>query len=582
MTTSAPWQAHYPRGTRSAIDLLTKRNLAALIEAPRGEYGPRTAFTCCLPNGMNGSLTFEALGAASDAFAAWLRECAGLQAGDRVAVQMPNCLAFPVAAFGVLKAGAVLVNTNPLYTAEEMTKQFRDAGIRVLVIVDMFADKLPAVTAAVGIEQVVVVQLTEFFPGAVGSVVRLIQKHWNRQLPDVEVPHTLFADALREGREALEARPSRDVRQYTDGIGPDDIAALQYTGGTTGVAKGAMLTHANLMSNVAQVFEFSQERIERGSEVVLTALPLYHILAFTANLLCFHTAGAHNVLIPSPRPLSNLKRAFENYRITWMTGVNTLFNGLCNEHWFQEYPPRHLKAAVAGGMALHRSVAERWERLVGSPVVEGYGLTESSPVLTFNPFDRAKAESIGIPMPSTDLRCVDEAGNEVPAGTPGELAARGPQVMKGYWNRPEETAQSLRDGWLLTGDIGVMDAEGYFRIVDRKKDMILASGFNVYPNELEDCIAKLPGVQEVAVIGVPDGERGEAAKAFVVRKDPALTADAVRAHCRAHLTGYKVPKFIEFREELPKSPVGKILRKDLRRLEAEARKQASPRATAGA
>jgi long-chain acyl-CoA synthetase len=551
-----------------------------LIEAPRHEFGPQTAFTCCLPNGMNGALTFEALGAASDAFAAWLRECAGVAAGDRVAVQMPNCLAFPVAAFGVVKAGAVLVNTNPLYTADEMTKQFRDAGIKVLVIIDMFADKLPAVTAAVGIEHVVVVKLTEFFPGAVGSVVRLIQKYWSRQLPEIEVPHVLFADVLREGREALEARPSDTVAGYTANIGLHDIAALQYTGGTTGVAKGAMLTHANLMSNMAMVFEFSQERIERGREVVLTALPLYHILAFTANLLCFYTAGAHNVLIPSPRPLSNLKRAFENYRITWMTGVNTLFNGLCNEHWFQEYPPKHLKAAVAGGMALHSAVAERWRKLVGSPVVEGYGLTESSPVLTFNPFERSKPESIGIPMPSTELRCIDENGNEVPVGTAGEIAARGPQVMKGYWNKPEETAQVLKNGWLLTGDIGVMDEEGYFRIVDRKKDMILASGFNVYPNELEDCIAKLEGVLEVAVIGVPDGERGEAAKAFVVRKDPALTTDAVRAHCKQHLTGYKVPKLIEFRDDLPKSPVGKILRKDLRQIEAQTRQQAPARSTA--
>jgi long-chain acyl-CoA synthetase len=304
--------------------------------------------------------------------------------------------------------------------------------------------------------------------------------------------------------------------------------------------------------------------VEKGREVALTALPLYHIFAFTVNLLGFYYLGARNVLIPNPRPLSNLKRAFENYPITWMSGVNTLFNGLSNEVWFQDSPPKTLKFASAGGMALQSSVAERWENVTGKPVLEGYGLTESSPVITFNPLGKTRLNSIGIPVPSTQLRCLDEDGNEVAQGEAGELVARGPQIMKGYWNNPDETAKTMRGDWLLTGDIGVMDSDGYFSIVDRKKDMVLVSGFNVYPNEIEDCLARHPGIMETAVIGVPDGASGEAVKAFVVLRDATLTEAAIRSYCREHLTGYKVPKSVEFRDDLPKSNVGKILRKDLR------------------
>jgi long-chain acyl-CoA synthetase len=349
------------------------------------------------------------------------------------------------------------------------------------------------------------------------------------------------------------------------GIGHETLAALQYTGGTTGVSKGGMLSHGNLLANTAQMLEMAGPGLKPGVETVLTALPLYHIFAFTVNFLGFYQSGGRDILIPSPRPPSNLKKAWEKYPVTWFTGVNTLFNALLNEPWFVQNPPKHLRYSGAGGMALHGSVARRWQEVTGTPVVEGYGLTETSPVVTFNPMGgQVKEGSIGIPLPSTEVRCVDESGVPVAQGEAGELVTSGPQVMMGYWQRPEETERVIRDGWLHTGDVAVMDEEGYFRIVDRKKDMVLVSGFNVYPNEVEECIAHHPGVQEVGVIGVPDDRTGEAVKAFVVKKDPGLTEEALVAHCRESLAPYKVPKQIEFRTELPKTPVGKILRKDLR------------------
>jgi len=340
---------------------------------------------------------------------------------------------------------------------------------------------------------------------------------------------------------------------------------LQYTGGTTGVAKGAQLSHRNLLSNIAQIRAMGASHIEPGRECVLTALPLYHVFAFTANLLSFYDAGARNVLIPSPRPVQNLQRAIENTPLTWITGVNTLFNALLNEEWFVAFPPRRLKAAIAGGTALHHAVAERWEQVTGTRIAEGYGLTETSPVVTFNPLSGPRRPgSIGIPVPGTDVRLVDDAGRPVPAGQPGELVVRGPQVMQGYWNQPAETALVLEDGWLRTGDVAVMDADGFFTIVDRKKDLILVSGFNVYPNEVEDAVSRLDAVLEAAVVGIPDARSGEAVRAYVVRRDAGLTAEQVIAHCRTVLTDYKVPRSVVFRDELPKTPIGKILRKTLK------------------
>ncbi len=557
-----PWTAFYGAETRAEIPEPAYRTVPDLVRAVAETHRAAPAFTVCLPNGMNGTLSFAQVDEMSDAFAIYLREVAGLSQGDRVAVQMPNGLSFPVVAFGVLKAGCVLVNVNPLYTADEMAKQFEDAAPQALVIVDLFADKIPAATRGHPIPNVIVTRVAEFVPALPRWIVGLVQKYWDRSVKPVEVAHIRLPDALAAGR-AHRAADHVEADAYHQPLGPDDLACLQYTGGTTGVAKGAMLTHANLVVNMEQTLELVAG-LRKGEEVVLTALPMYHVFAFTVNLLGMYWLGAHNVLIPSPRPLSNLKRAFENYPVTFMSGVNTLFQGLCNELWFRDSPPRHLKFAGAGGMALQSAVAERWEAITGRPVLQGYGLTETSPVLTFNPLGKSRAGSIGVPVPSTEIICMREDGTAAPVGEPGEIAVKGPQVMAGYWNKPEETAKVMRDGWLLTGDVGVMDADGYLRIVDRKKDMVVVSGFNVYPNEVEDCLASHPGVLEAAVIGVPDEATGEAVRAFVVARDRGLTEDDLRRHCKAHLTAYKVPKRIEFRDELPKSTVGKILRKDLR------------------
>jgi long-chain acyl-CoA synthetase len=561
--TDRPWLDHYPPDTPKEIADNGLRTMPEMLRAAAARHADAIAFTQCMPNGMNGSLRFQEVDRMSDAFAVYLREVAGLDAGDRVAVQMPNCLSYPIVTFGVLKAGCVLVNTNPLYTASEMTHQFTDSGARALVIIDMFADRLPAVLPKTSIETVITVRVGEFFPSLIAGVIRIVQKYWNRSIPRIEVEHTRLPEALGAGRSRLEGGAALDA--YLADLGRESLAALQYTGGTTGVSKGAMLSHGNLLANMQQMLAVAGSHIRPGKETILTALPLYHIFAFTVNLLGFYEMGGRNILIPSPRPPSNLKRAFENYRITWLSGVNTLFNALLNERWFVEHPPRHLRASVAGGMALHAPVAARWQAVTGTPVVEGYGLTESSPVLTFNPLGgMAKDGSIGIPVPSTDVRLVDEAGQPAAPGEPGEITARGPQVMLGYWQRPEDSAQALAGGWLHTGDIGTMDEDGYFRIVDRKKDMILVSGFNVYPNEVEEVIASHQDVQEAAVIGVPDEKMGEAVRAYVVAQNPDLTEEEIIRHCREHLAGYKVPRGVEFRDDLPKSLIGKILRKDLR------------------
>ncbi len=558
-----PWTAFYGPNVREELEGPSYRNLPELIGSAAETYGKAKAFTCCLPNGMNGTLTYAQVDEMSDALAAYLRDVAGLSAGDRVAVQMPNGLTFPVAAFGVLKAGCVLVNVNPLYTSDEMAKQFEDSKPHALIIVDMFADKIPDATKGHSIPNVIVTRVAEFFPVLPRGIVGLVQKYWDKSIKPIAVPHIRFPEALAAGRSRI-AQSNVDVNAYHQAVTCDDIAVLQYTGGTTGVAKGAMLTHGNLLLNMQQAMELLGGDLEKQKEVILTALPLYHIFAFTVNLLSFYWMGSHNILIPNPRPLSNLKRAFENYKITWMSGVNTLFNGLTNEVWFVDTPPKHMKFAGAGGMALQSSVAAKWRDITGTEVLQGYGLTETSPVLTFEPVGKAREGTIGIPVPSTELACFDDDGQKVPQGEAGEIGARGPQIMKGYWNKPEETANVMFGDWFLTGDIGVMDDDGYFRIVDRKKDMVVVSGFNVYPNEVEDVLAAHPAVVETAVIGVPDDASGEAVKAFIVSDDPTLDSNALLTYCKEHLTSYKVPRRFEFRDDLPKSNVGKILRKDLR------------------
>jgi long-chain acyl-CoA synthetase len=555
-----PWIGQYGSHIRSELPTPAQPSLAAMAHAASGRFADHTAFTTVMPNGMYGSLSYREVDEMSDRFALYLRQVLRLAPGDRVAIQLPNGLSYPVVLLGVLKAGCVAVNTNPLYTASEMAHQFKDCGAKAVVIVDLFADKLEEALPQTDIAHVVITRVPEFFPAVVGKIVHAVMKHWNRQVPAHGLKATTLPSALAQG-----AAAGGDVRSFWSGLTHDSLALLQYTGGTTGVAKGAMLTHGNLLWNVAQMRAMCTSHIEEGKEVVLTALPLYHIFAFTVNFLCMFDAGARNILVPSPRPIQNLQRAIENYPITWVTGVNTLYNALLGEEWFTAFPPKHLKAAGGGGAAMHHAVVERFEQVTGAPLVEGYGLTESSPVVCFQPLNSKRhRDTIGIPAPMTDVRLVDDAGGPVPTGEPGELIVRGPQVMQGYWQRPEATAEVIKDGWLYTGDVAVMDAEGTFRIVDRKKDLILVSGFNVYPNEIEDALTRHDGVLEAAVIGVPDGKTGEAVRAYVVKRDESLTADELIAHCRTLLTGYKMPVRIEFRDDLPKTPVGKILRRDLR------------------
>jgi len=560
--TNSPWLAHYPSEVPQQLPPVPFANLPELLRTAAGQYEKTKAFTQVMPNGMNGSLTYAQVDLFSDHFASYLREELGLAAGDRVAVQMPNCLSYPIVAFGVFKAGCVLVNTNPLYTPNEMIHQFSDSGATTLVIIDMFAGRLPEVIGHTNIKNVVTVKISQYFPPVVGGIVRLVQKIWNRSLPKIEVEHTKFSSALSKGK----AKYSKEkVASYSKGLTSESLAALQYTGGTTGVSKGAMLSHGNLVSNTLQMIAHCGTGMRAGKETVLTALPLYHIFAFTVNLLGFYYNGARNILIPSPRPPSNLRRAFDNYKITWLSGVNTLFNALLNERWFQDAPPKHLHASAAGGMSLQASVAQRWRELTGTPIVEGYGLTESSPVLTFNPLTGlSKDGTTGIPVPSTEIKCIDDNGNQVAVGEPGEVIARGPQIMLGYWQRPEETAKTLKDGWLHTGDVATMDADGYLTIVDRTHDMIIVSGFNVYPNEIEEQIAAVPGVLEVGVIGVPDEKSGERVRAYIKATVPAPSKEEIVAHCRTNLAAYKIPQDVVFVDDLPKSPIGKILRRTLR------------------
>ena len=561
-TPSRPWTRFYPPSTPADLPPLKWPHMPAAIRDAAATYQSQPAFTLALPNGSQGGLTFGEVDRLSDQFAVYLREVAGFKAGDRVALQMPNCLAYPVAVFGTLKAGLIMVNTNPLYTTAEMLHQFSDSGAAGLVVIDLFAPKVAEVLLKTQIKTVVVLTIADLLPPIKRTLIRLVQKYVKKMVPPITFAHTRFERALSQGADRIAA--GANPRLYAEALTHGSIAALQYTGGTTGVAKGAVLTHGNLIANMMQGLEMWRPFLRLGNEVMLTALPLYHIFAFTANLMIFFAAGGRNILVPSPRPLSNLKVVMTTEPITWFTGVNTLFAGLMHEPWFIAKKDWSLRGTVAGGMALVPVIGERWEKATGTPIYQGYGLTETSPVATLNPFQRPKREAIGVPVPGTDVRFVDADNKEVAFGEVGELWLKGPQVMQGYWQRPDESAGALRDGWLATGDIAKMDADGYIQIVDRKKDMILVSGFNVYPNEVEAVIAEHPGVGDVAVVGVPDDECGEIVVAFVTKKDPALTEDAVRQHAKQSLTGYKVPRMVVFRDDLPKSNVGKVLRKDLR------------------
>ncbi len=557
-----PWTRFYHPSTAQDLGPLKWPHMPAAIRDAAATYATQTAFTLGLPNGSQGGITYAEVDRLSDQFAVYLREVAGFKAGDRVAIQMPNCLAYPIAVFGALKAGLIMVNTNPLYTPAEMVHQFADSGATGLIAIDLFATKVAEVLPKTAIKTVIVVSIADLLSPLKRLVIRAVQKYVKKMLPPITFTHITFPRALAAGADRIAA--GADPKLYAESLDHHSIAALQYTSGTTGVAKGAALTHGNLVANTIQSLEMWKPFLRLGEEVMLTALPLYHIFAFTANLMIFFMAGGRNVLVPSPRPLSNLKTVMLTEPVTWFTGVNTLFAGLMHEPWFKEHTNWQLRGSVAGGMALVPVIGERWEAMTKTPIYQGYGLTETSPVATLNPFHRPKRAAIGVPVPGTDVKFVNAGGQTVPFGEVGELFIKGPQVMQGSWQRPDETARSLSDGWLATGDIAQMDDEGSLEIVDRKKDMILVSGFNVYPNEVEATIAEHPGVIDTAVVGVPDDETGEIVVAFVTKKDQALTEDEVRQYCRKTLTAYKVPRIVVFRDDLPKTNVGKVLRKDLR------------------
>jgi long-chain acyl-CoA synthetase len=552
------WLKSYPKGIPAEIDINEYASVREIFEESAGKYGARPAFTC-----MGKSISFAELDTLSTTFGAWLQGI-GCKKGTRVALMMPNILQYPVCLFGALRAGCTVVNVNPLYTARELEHQLKDSGAEVLICVENFAHTVAEVVGKTQVRQTVVTSIGELL-GFKGLIVDFVLRNVKKMVPKFSLPGSIrLSDALAEGRKRTLERVE---------IGHDDIAFLQYTGGTTGVAKGAMLLNRNIIANMLQARAWIRPFLDANRrEVIITPLPLYHIFSLTANCLVFMSLGGENILIPNPRDIPGFVKEMGKFKFTAITGVNTLFNALVHNPDFAKLDFSSLKITLGGGMAVQEAVATRWKEVTGVPLIEAYGLTETSPAATINPLDLpAYSGAIGVPISSTEVLLRDDAGQEVALGQPGEICIRGPQVMAGYWNRQDETDKVIdRDGWFASGDIGVMDERGFVRIVDRKKDMILVSGFNVYPNEIEGVVAGHPGVLECAVVGVPDKKSGEAVKLYIVRKDPALTADEVIKYCREHLTSYKCPRDVEFRPDLPKSNVGKILRRELR---DEAKKQ---------
>jgi long-chain acyl-CoA synthetase len=548
-----PWLTQYPAGIPAEIDCGTFASLKDLLAASCSRFAGLPAFSS-----MGTVLTFRQLDEASCAFAAWLQKVAGLRRGDRVALMMPNLLQYPVALFGVLRAGMVVVNVNPLYTPRELEHQLNDSGAVAIVVLENFAHTLARVVESTSVRVVVTTQVGDLLPPLKRLLTNAVVKYVKKMVPAWKLAGAVtLSQAMAAGR-------GQSLDDVT--LTHDDLAFLQYTGGTTGVAKGAMLTHGNMVANVLQVAAWMSPGMNDGAETVVIPLPLYHVFALT-GCLSFFSKGAQIVLIANPRDLPAFNKVLRQTRFSAIIGVNTLFRALLDAPGSAELDWSGLKLAVAGGMAVQQVVAHRWKQMTGVPLVEGYGLTETAPVAIANPVTIEEwSGEIGVPLPSTDAAILDDDGRPVAPGEGGEICLRGPQVMKGYWNRPEETARVFTaDGWLRTGDMGVMDERGNIRLTDRKKDMIVVSGFKVFPNEIEDVLATHPGVAEAAAIGVPDARSGEAVKVVVLRKDPALTEAGVLAHCRQHLTGYKVPRIVEFRDEpLPKSNIGKILRRELR------------------
>jgi long-chain acyl-CoA synthetase len=547
------WLKNYPKGVAPEVAVDRFSSMIQLFDESCQRWRDQVAFI-----NMGSELTFEDLNYLSADFASFLQNMAGLKKGDRVAIQLPNVLQYPVVLFGALRAGLVVVNTNPLYTSREMKHQFNNSGAKAIIILENAAHLLEEILPATGIETVVVTGVGDMLGFPKSWLVNGVVKYVKKMVPKYNLPKAFeFWQAMDLGAE----KPFKPAVCL-----PDDLAFLQYTGGTTGVSKGAMLTHRNVIANMLQILEWMKVRLEEGKETVVLALPLYHIFSLTVNGLGMMYFGCTNLMITNPRDIPGFIKTLRNTRFTVFVGLNTLCNGLMNHPEFSTIDFKNLKISVAGGMALQKAVAERWHKVTGTRLVEGYGLTETSPVVACNPLDGSdKVGTIGLPLPSTEIKLADDSGQEVPLGTAGEICVKGPQVMLGYWQRPDETAKIMDDdGWLKTGDVAQMDAQGFIKIVDRKKDMIIVSGFNVYPNEIEDVIATHPKVLEVAAIGVPDAKSTEVVKVFVVKKDPSLTEAEILTHCQQNLTGYKVPKYVEFRKELPKTNVGKILRRALR------------------
>lgn len=547
------WLQSYPQGIPEFVELDRYKSLAHMFDECAEHYSHLPAFA-----NMGACLSFSELNIESYNFAAYLQAELGLQKGERVAIMLPNLLQFPVAMYGALRAGLVAVNVNPLYTSYELGHYLKDSGAKAIVILENFADVLAEVVEDSPVEHVILTRVGDMLGFPKSAIVNLVLKYVQHKIPKYKLDNVIpFNEVLALGQQRQLVKPD---------LTKDDLAFLQYTGGTTGLAKGAMLTHGNLLANVSQAGAWLKPILEESKEIVITALPLYHIFSLTANCFTFTRIGGLNYLITNPRDMKGFVKELSKVKFSVITGVNTLFNGLLNTDGFTDLDFSHLKVTLGGGMAVQESVAEEWQQVTGCVLAEAYGLTETSPAVTINPYNLEKYNgTIGLPIPNTEISIQDDDGNHLGIEEVGELCVRGPQVMKGYWNRPEETKDALsEDGWLRTGDVAMVNEQGFVRIVDRKKDMILVSGFNVYPNEIENVVAAHTGVLEAAAIGVEDEESGEVVKLFIVKKDPTLTEEDILDHCKDRLTRYKWPKHIEFREELPKTNVGKILRRALR------------------
>ncbi|PID42189.1 MAG: long-chain fatty acid--CoA ligase [Proteobacteria bacterium] len=546
------FQDKYPDGIPAQVGVGDYSSMVDVFEKSCKRYAKKPAFTS-----MGVTITYEELDKLTQDFAAYLQNKTGLKVGDRIAIQLPNITQYPVVLYGAMRAGLVVVNTNPLYTAREMEHQFNDSGARALVVLANMAHLVEEVLPHTGIEHVIVTELADMHSQPKRTLINAAVKHVKKLVPAYRLPEAIpFVSAMKSG--AKHKFSPVEVK-------PDDLAVLQYTGGTTGVAKGAMLTHLNLVSNLLQVKPLLLVKLVEGQETVIAPLPLYHIYSFTLNCGIMVETGNHSVLIPNPRDIPGFVKELKKWKFTAFLGLNTLFVGLCNNDDFRGLDFGSLKITASGGMALTSDTAKLWKTVTGCDVAEGYGMTETSPVVSINPLNAIQIGTIGLPIPSTLVKTIDDNGNDQPIGEPGELCVKGPQVMRGYWQRPDETAKTItEDGWIKTGDVAVIQEDGYIRIVDRKKDMILVSGFNVYPNEIEEVVTGHPDVLECAAVGLPDLKSGEAVKIFVVKSNASLKEDELKEFCREHLTAYKVPRYIEFRDDLPKTNVGKILRRELR------------------